>query len=105
MEDGSFSSCLAWSLDTLEEPPHWLVDAGQKTPTPTAKFNDRETRFSLIAHSRVGRALRDGGGGDRGGAPLPDRDGRASLSTGAWRESHRRVGRVDRRRRTRAVSV
>ena len=27
-----------------------MVDAGQKTPTPTSVFNDRECQFSVIAH-------------------------------------------------------
>ena len=50
MESGSSSSCRAWSLDTLEEPPSRVVDAGQKTPTPMSVFNDRECQFSVIAH-------------------------------------------------------
>ena len=32
--------------------PRLSVDTGHKTPTPTAKLNDHETRFSLIAHTR-----------------------------------------------------
>ena len=43
--------CRAWSLDTLEEPPIRVVDAGQKTPTPMSDFNDRECQLSVIANN------------------------------------------------------
>jgi hypothetical protein len=53
MDSGSSGSCRAWSLDTLEEPPSPVVDAGQKTPTPMSVFNDRECRLSVIAHRKI----------------------------------------------------
>lgn len=37
-------------ISELQSHPSRVVDAGQKTPTPMSVFNDRDCRFSVIAH-------------------------------------------------------
>jgi len=52
-------SCRAWSRDTLEEPPHWVVDADQKTPTPMSHFSDRSHGLRNHQWSRTKTAESD----------------------------------------------